>query len=121
MDNKKTILLIDDDSDLLENTSFMIKSSGFDVLTGKNGLDAVKKYKEFTPDLVIMDVKMPQMDGFEAFFKIKQYDPNAKIVLITAYSIDEEKHNKAQSMGLIDTVSKPYSFDTIEDIVNRYA
>ena len=121
MTDKKTVLLIDDDSDLLENTSFMVKSAGFDVLTGENGIDAVKKYKEFSPDLVIMDVKMPKMDGFEAFFKIKEHDPEAKIVLITAYSIDEKKHAKAQNMGLIETISKPYSFETIENIVNKYA
>ena len=98
----------------------MIKSAGFDVLTGENGIEAVEKYKEFSPDLVVMDVKMPKMDGFDAFFKIKQYDPDAKVVLITAYSIDEKKHLKANSMGLLGTISKPYSFDTIEDTVNRY-
>lgn len=119
--SEKTILLIDDDSDLLENTSFMIKSTGFDILTGASGVEAVEKYKEFTPDLVIMDVKMPKMDGFDAFFKIKQYDPEAKVVLITAYSVDEKKHLKAQSLGLITTISKPYSFDTIEEIINKYA
>ena len=120
MSGKKTVLLIDDDSDLLENTSFMVKSAGFDVLTGENGIEAVEKYKEFSPDLVIMDIKMPKMDGFDAFFKIKQHDPAAKVVLITAYSIDEKKHAKAQDMGLITMISKPYSFETIEDIVQKY-
>ena len=121
MSDKKTILLIDDDSDLLENTSFMVKSAGFDVLTGENGIEAVEKYKEFSPNLVIMDVKMPKMDGFDAFFKIKQYDPDAKVILITAYSIDEKKHLKAQNLGLLTMISKPYSFDIIEEIVSKYA
>ena len=120
MQKKKAVLLIDDDDDLLENTSFMIKSSGYDVLTGADGFQAVEKYKEFSPDLVIMDIKMPKMDGFDAFFKIKQYDPDAKIILITAYSIDEKKHLKAQNMGLLETISKPYSFDTIEETLKKY-
>ena len=120
MHNKKTVLLIDDDNDLLENTSFMIKSTGHDVLTGGDGIQAVEKYKKFSPDLVIMDIKMPNMDGFEAFFKIKQYNPDAKVILITAFSIDEKKHLKAQSMGLLETISKPYSFETIEETVKKY-
>ena len=121
MSDKKTVLVVDDDLDLLENTSFMIKSIGFDVLTSENGVEAVKKYKEFSPDLVMMDIKMPKMDGFDAFFKIKQHDPNAKVVLITAYSIDEKKHLMAQKSGLLTTIPKPYSFDTIEETVKKYS
>jgi len=118
---KKTILLVDDDADLLENTAFMIKSTGCDVITAENGLEAVEKYKEISPSLVIMDIKMPKLDGYEAFFKIKQFDTEAKVILITAFTLDEKKHLKAKSMNLITTISKPYTFEQIEDIVNKYA
>jgi two-component system chemotaxis response regulator CheY len=121
MPTKKTILLVDDDVDLLENTAYMIKDMGYDVVTAEDGLDAVLKYKDIHPDLTIMDVKMPKMDGFDAFFKMKQFDPEAKIVLITAFSVDEKKHLKAKSMSLITTVSKPYSFEQLEEIVTKYA
>lgn len=121
MSAKKTVLLVDDDSDLLENTAFMVRSMGYDVVTAENGLEAVEKYKEIKPDLVIMDVKMPKMDGFDAFFKMKQYDSDAKVVLITAYSIDEKKHLKAKSLSLLKTIPKPYDFETIEEIVAKYA
>lgn len=120
MSSKKLVLLVDDDIDLLENTAFMIKNIGYDVVTATNGVEAVSKYKEIHPNLVIMDIKMPLMDGFDAFFKIKQNDPDAKVILITAYSIDEKKHLKAKSMSLITTISKPYSFDTLEELVNKY-
>ena len=121
MSSKKTILLVDDDVDLLENTAYMIKSMGFDVVTAEDGQDAVMKYKDIRPNLTIMDIKMPKMDGFDAFFKIKQFDPDAKVVLITAFSIDEKKHLKAKSMSLIATISKPYSFEHLEEIVTTYA
>lgn len=120
MENK-TVLLVDDDIDLLENTAYMIKSTGFEVVTAENGLEAVEKYKEISPTLVIMDIKMPKMDGYDAFFKIKQFDSNAKIILITAYTLDEKKHLKAKSMDLITTISKPYTFEQIEEIVTKYA
>ncbi|MHA7646895.1 response regulator [Nitrosopumilus sp. S4] len=120
MSLKKTILLVDDDIDLLENTAYMIKSLGCDVVTAENGQDAVEKYKEIGPDLTLMDVKMPKMDGFDAFFKIKQFDSEAKIVLITAFAVDEKKHLKAKSMSLLATINKPYSFEQLEDIVTKF-
>ncbi len=121
MSSKKTILLVDDDTDLLENTAYMIKSMGYDVVTAEDGQDAVFKYKDTRPDLTIMDVKMPKMDGFDAFFKIRQSDPGARVVLITAFAMDEKKHLKAKSMSLITTINKPYSFEQLEEIVSKYA
>ena len=119
--SEKNILLVDDDVDLLENTAFMIKSMGYGVVTAQNGSEAVSKYKEMKPNLTVMDVKMPEMDGFDAFFKIKQFDSEAKVVLITAYAVDEKKHLKAKSMSLLTTISKPYSFETLEGIIGKYA
>lgn len=121
MSLKKTILLVDDDVDLLENTAYMIKSIGYDVVTAEDGQDAVLKYKDIRPDLTIMDIKMPKMDGFDAFFKIKQFDSEAKVVLITAFSIDEKKHLRAKSMSLLTTINKPYSFEQLEETVTKYA
>ena len=116
----KTILLVDDDVDLLENTSFMIKSMGYEVIAAQDGEEAVKSYKETNPSLTIMDIKMPKMDGYEAFNRIKQYENNAKVILISAYYIDEEKHQKAKSIGLLATISKPYTFERLEEIIKKY-
>jgi|SRR3989338_3948385 len=121
MSVQKTILLVDDDNDLLENTAFMIKNIGYDVITAENGIDAVEKYKEIKPNLVIMDIKMPEMDGYDAFFKIKKYDAEAKIILITAYAIDEKKLLKAKSMSLITTINKPYTFEILEELIEKHA
>lgn len=120
MSNRK-ILLVDDDVDLLENLAFMIKSSDYEVITAENGEEAVRTYKEFNPDLTLMDVKMPRMDGFDAFFKIKEYDSNAKVILITAYAVDEKKHLKAKSLGLITTLSKPFTFEKLDELIKKYS
>jgi len=121
MSVKKTILLVDDDLDLLENTAFMLKSSGYEVITAKDGEEAVAEYREFKPNLTVMDIKMPKMDGFDAFFKIKQYDPDAKVILITAYFVDEIKRLKAKSMSLITTINKPFTFESLDELVRKYA
>lgn len=115
-----TILIVDDDIPLLENTAYMVETLGHEVVTAVDGQDAVEKYKEVKPSLTFMDVKMPKMDGFDAFFKIKEFDPQAKVVLITAYSVDEKKHLKAQSMSLLETIEKPYDIEKIEESISKH-
>lgn len=121
MSSQKTILIVDDDVDLLENTAFMIKGMGYNVFTARDGDEGISKYKDVKPNLTFMDIRMPKTDGYDAFFKIKQGDPGAKIVLITAYNQDEKKYLKAKSMGLVDAISKPYSFEILEKMINKHA
>lgn len=119
--SRKTVLIVDDDIDLLENTAFMIKGMGHDVFTARDGDEGVTKYKDVKPNLTFMDIRMPKMDGYDAFFKIKQYDPHAKVIFITAYNQDEKKYLKAKNMSLVDAISKPYSFDTLEELISKHA
>ena len=86
MSNPK-ILLVDDDTQFLEATEYMLKYENYEVITAKNGEEAVKKYKETNPNIVLMDLKMPVLNGYDAFFKIKNDDKNAKIVFTSAYAI----------------------------------
>lgn len=118
---RKTILIVDDDVDLLENTAFMINNMGHKAFTAKDGDEGVEKYRDVKPDLTFMDIRMPKMDGYDAFFKIKQYDQDAKVILITAYNQDEKKYLKAKNMGLVEAVSKPYSYEIIENLIDKHA
>jgi len=115
-----TILIVDDDIPLLENTAYMVETLGYEVVTAKDGLEAIEVFKSVNPALTFMDVKMPKMDGFDAFFKIKEYNKDAKIVLITAYHVDEKKYLKAQSMSLLETIEKPYDIETLEGVIKKY-
>jgi two-component system chemotaxis response regulator CheY len=115
-----TILIVDDDLPLLENTAYMVETLGYEVVTAKDGLEAIEVFKSVNPALTFMDVKMPKMDGFDAFFKIKEFNKDAKIVLITAYHVDEKKYLKAQSMSLLETIEKPYDIETLEGVIKKY-
>jgi two-component system chemotaxis response regulator CheY len=117
----KTILVVDDEIELLESMTDIIKSIDFDVITATNGEDAIAKFREKMPDLVLMDIKMPKMDGFDAFFKIKELNPDAKIILITGMVVDEEKIKKAKAVTLILLIKKPYSAEFLKEIVIRYS
>ena len=67
------ILLVDDDAQFLEATEYMLKYENYEVITAKNGEEAIKKYDESTPDIVLMDLKMPVMNGYDATKKIIAY------------------------------------------------
>ena len=120
MITNNTILIVDDDLPLLENTAYMVETLGYEVVTAKDGLEAIEVFKSVNPALTFMDVKMPKMDGFDAFFKIKEFNKDAKIVLITAYHVDEKKYLKAQSMSLLETIEKPYDIETLEGVIKKY-
>lgn len=120
MGSNNLILIVDDDLPLLENTAYLIETLGHEVVTAQDGVEAVEVYKSARPSLTFMDVKMPKQDGFDAFFKIKEFDPDAKVVLITAYHVDEKKFLKAKSMNLLESIEKPYDVDKLEEIIDKY-
>jgi two-component system, chemotaxis family, chemotaxis protein CheY len=116
---KPIILIVDDDTDLAENLAFMIKTMGFDVVIAQDGFDGVSKYKNFHPEITLMDIKMPKLDGYEAFFKIKQFDEKAKVVFMSAYQYDEKRFLKAKSMFLLDILTKPFHLKEIKLILDK--
>ncbi len=80
----KKVLIVDDEKSLsgliMESLNLV---GGFIVERAFDGKEAVEKYKAFAPDIVVMDVEMPVMDGYESSFKIKSMDPNARILVLT--------------------------------------
>ena len=84
------ILLVDDEPDILEIISYNLSSQGYNVITASNGLKAIKKAKKEQPDLIIMDVMMPEMDGIEACEQIRQIPElqNTIITFLTARGED---------------------------------
>ena len=86
MKNKPNVIIVDDDEDLLETTSTFLELSEIEIKgKGYNGCDAENLYQQTCPDLVLLDMKMPDYDGAYAIKKIKAYDPNAKIFVLTGY------------------------------------
>ncbi|MCA9811817.1 MAG: response regulator [Nitrosarchaeum sp.] len=120
MEKNKTILIADDDLDVLESTQYMLLDEGYEVITAHNGAEAVDMYKRHNPDIVFLDIRMPVLNGYEAFFDIKKYDSNAKIIFITAFSIDSKKTEKTRDEGLLELLHKPIEFNQIIKIIQKY-
>ncbi|MFD2531169.1 response regulator transcription factor [Gracilimonas halophila] len=130
----KTILVVDDEKDLLDLIEYNLKKENFDVLKAENGEEGIKIAKEHKPDLVLMDIMMPKMDGMEAVEKMRA-DNDLKsipIIFLTARS-DEKTEVEGLNKGGDDYITKPISttklisrikavmrrFDETEEEVNR--
>jgi len=79
---EKTILVVDDEKDLLDLIEYNLKKEGFNVLKAENGEEGIERAKEFHPDLVLMDIMMPKMDGMEAVEKMRKDDELKSIPII---------------------------------------
>jgi DNA-binding response OmpR family regulator len=101
MDNNKRILLVDDEPDLTQVSTLTLEYHGFKVDSFNDPQEALSKYKPGSYDLVILDIKMPKMDGFELYHKIKKKDNNANICFLTASELYYEEFRKKE-YGALD-------------------
>ncbi|MEX2192319.1 MAG: response regulator [Nitrosarchaeum sp.] len=117
----KTILVVEDDMELLDLYAEILQVNMYNVQTAINGEEAVSKYRQTHPDLVVMDGDMPKLDGYDAFSQIIEMDKNAKVVIVTGYSEFELKNKRALEQGLISVISKPIGIDMLLDLAKKYS
>ena len=101
------ILVVDDEDLLVKGIRFNLQNDGYEVLTGSNGLDAVEQAKICQPDLIVLDVMMPEMDGLSACAKIREFS-NVPIILLTAKADDMDKL-MGFDQGADDYLTKPFN------------
>ena len=93
----RKILLVDDEPDVIYTIKNILEDNRFQVDTFNDPINALKSYRSNFYDLVILDIKMPKMDGFELYIKIREKDPKVKICFLTASEMYYEKFRKARS------------------------
>lgn len=101
------ILIADDDSDLLDILAFSLKREGFGVITARDGREALAQVALNQPDLIVLDVAMPQIDGFEVCRRLRE-DSSIPIIMLTARDEDENVVY-GLDLGADDYITKPYS------------
>lgn len=95
----------------------IVQANGFDeIIEAANGKEAVDKYKQEKPDLVTMDVTMPEMDGLTAIKLIKEFDPNAKIIVCSAMG-QKDIVLEAIQAGAKNFIVKPYDSQKVQDVL----
>ena len=112
------ILIVDDEIRLSESISLDLKTSGgFDVEEAQNGLEGLEKYKQFLPDLVIMDIEMPVMDGYQSSHNIKAFDPAAKILVLTGNPMGPRAKKTVKDGIALNLLQKPIKLRDLRKII----
>ena len=113
-----TVLIVDDSKTSRYMLRHILVENGYEVVDeAGNGQEGYEKYCELNPDFVTLDITMPVMDGLETLVKIKEYDEDAKIIMVTA-SGQKNKMLDAIKLGAADFVTKPYETSQIISIMD---
>lgn len=117
---KINILIIDDEVELCQSLSEILKEEeeSYKVSVANSSKEGLVKIKEEMPDLVLLDIKMPEMDGIETLGKIKAIDKDILVIMLTAYQTVETAV-KAMKLGAYDYISKPFSYEELRIIIKR--
>jgi len=120
---KKCILVVDDEPDIVTLVKSRLEANGYEVISAYNGKDGIEKALEAQPDMILLDLMMPIMDGYEAGQKLKD-NPLTKdipLILFTAASAEEVAKKGAETIEAIDYVVKPFDDAALLFLINRIA
>ncbi len=114
-----SVIVVDDESDVSEVLCEFLKIKRIEVVgRGNNGHDAFELYKKFKPDVVLMDLVMPNYDGFYGLKKIREFDPKSKIMIISA-SLTTSYVQRLLELN-VDSISlKPYDLNNVIEIIHK--
>lgn len=116
------ILIVDDDESMNKTMALVLKRKGYDVAISYSGADAIEKVRSHPFDIIFMDIKMPVMDGVETFEKIRAIRPDAVVMMMTAYAV-EDLIQKALREGAYGIIYKPLDIEktlaTIEEVQKK--
>jgi CheY-like chemotaxis protein len=115
------ILVVDDDEKILKVFSDMLTPNGYEVVTAKNGAEGINLARNELPGLILMDIMMPEIDGYTACSVLKKDDKTKKIPLIMVTGIGFELNKRlSEQLDADGYLVKPVSIDTLLDTVNRF-
>ena len=117
MTTKKTILVVDDEDDILSFLELVLQEKGYEVVTAGGGQEAITRAQMAKPDLVLLDIMMPQMDGWEVLKLLRVDDDTAKVpVAMLSARTDAQDRVQGLQEGAVDYIFKPFS---LQDLLNK--
>jgi two-component system alkaline phosphatase synthesis response regulator PhoP len=119
--NPKKILIVDDEVDLVETVRFPLEMEGFNVLVSYNGEDALNKARKESPDLIILDLMLPKLDGYKVC-RLLKFDEKYKHIPILMLTAKTQEKDKILGMetGADEYITKPFEMDELLEKVKTY-
>lgn len=115
----KTVLLAEDNEDMVELTKLVLAESGYELVTASDGEEAVRMSLEQKPDLILMDIRIPKMNGFTATRELRSNGFDKPIVILTG-SEKQEDRDQAMEAGCNDYILKTMDMKEVKDVLDRY-
>ena len=116
----KTILVVEDYADTRTLMKFLLQNYGYEVIEASDGQEAVERVKNHRPDLILMDISMPVMDGLTATQIIRSIEGFGKIPIIAVTAYGKSYYRQALEAGCDDLINKPLDFENLEPILQQY-
>ncbi|OAD50935.1 two-component system response regulator [Priestia megaterium] len=113
------ILIVDDQYGIRILLTEVLQKEGYTTFQAANGFQAIDITKEQAPDLVLLDMKIPGMDGIEILKRLKQHDETIKVIIMTAYG-ELDMIQEAKDLGALTHFAKPFDIDEIRKVVREY-
>lgn len=116
----KSVLIVDDERIVLDVLQRILSRLGYNTTISNSGDDAIKQFQGNHFDLVLLDVLMPEKNGFEIAKEFKKINPDQKIVMVTGLGEDAvETQANSEKVGIHTVLSKPFSFEKVKTILNK--
>jgi two-component system, chemotaxis family, chemotaxis protein CheY len=117
--DKKKILVVDDSNFLRNSLKKILEGHGYEVVgMAENGLEAVTKYKELKPDLVTLDIIMPQANGLQALQMLRAIDPNVSAIMVSSMSTKESVSDCVKA-GAKNYILKPFDEEKVVEVIQK--
>ena len=117
---RKKVLIAEDQNDIRQMMKLMLELNGFEAIEAVDGFDAVEKAYKHHPDLVLMDIAMPLLDGLGATRAIRQFDDDSEVPIVAVTAYGEFYRQKAMDAGCTDVIGKPMQFENLKATIDGY-
>jgi len=119
--NKKQILVVDDELDMLMAIKLRLEASGYEVATATDGLEGLNAARKLKPDIIILDIMLPKMNGYKVsrFLKFDEEYKHIPVIMLTALSGDEDRTTGVET-GANAYITKPFETQELVDTVRRF-
>jgi DNA-binding response OmpR family regulator len=107
------VLVVDDEPNAVELLTEFLTAKGYEVIAASNGEEALRRLQEDRPHLILLDVRMPRMDGLEVLRRVREIDQAVGVIMVTAVH-EEETGRRALQMGAFDYITKPLDLKYLE-------
>ena len=117
----KKVLIVEDYEDTREFMKILLESYGYKVIEAADGIEAIDRVRQHHPDLILMDISLPVVDGLTATRAIREFDEESRTVpIIAVTAFGKNYYKKAIEAGCNDLIDKPVDFDSLEPILRSY-